>query len=135
LAVFAGTSVNAAAFALLLFQFGLALYAQAHSRHRNPSGFRYFPTAFFTMGQAIALTQAVSGFVNRIFNAGVDLILHGAIPCPSSGHNPCSFGSYVALTIAWLLFYGRVAAVSPFQHEAYPLLYLQVTKNHTKALQ
>jgi vacuolar-type H+-ATPase subunit I/STV1 len=135
LAVFAGPSVNAAAFALLFFQLGLALYAQAHTRHRNPPGLGYVPVAFFTMGQAIALTQAASGFVNRVFNTGVDLILHGAIPCPSSGHNPYSFGSYVVLTIAWLFFHGRVAAVSPFQHEAYPLLYLQVTKNHTKALQ
>jgi hypothetical protein len=105
LAVFTGAPVNAAAFALLFFQLGLALYAQAHTRHRNLPGLRYVPAAFFTMSQAIALTQPASGFVNRIFNAGVDLILHGAIPCPSSGHNPRSFGSYVVTTIAWLLLY------------------------------
>jgi hypothetical protein len=105
LAVFAGAPVNAAAFTLLFFQLGLALYAQAHARHCDPPGLRYVPAAFFTMSQAIALTQPASGFVNRIFNAGVDLILHGAIPCPSSGHNPRSFGSYVVTTIAWLLLY------------------------------
>jgi hypothetical protein len=64
----------------------LATHAQAHTGHCLASGFGNFGIAFLAMAEAGALRQSAAHALNPVFNCGVDLILNGAVTCPTCGH-------------------------------------------------
>jgi hypothetical protein len=64
----------------------LAINAQTHTRDGFTAGFRNGGIAFLAMFQTLAAGQFSACAGDGLFNAGVDLILHRAIPAPASGH-------------------------------------------------
>src|SRR5690606_32999250 len=85
LAVLAAAPVVPGAGLLLVQQF-LARYAQAHARNRQPPRLGDSLIAFLAMGKAGTLLQLASRPFDRVFDGCVNLVLHGAIACPSGCH-------------------------------------------------
>jgi hypothetical protein len=80
LTVLAAATINTACTGSLLFEGGLTLYAKPDSRDRLAACLRNSAVTFFAIGRALTLAQLASSALHLVFNAGVNLILNGAIP-------------------------------------------------------
>ncbi|QNM60294.1 hypothetical protein XHV734_1476 [Xanthomonas hortorum pv. vitians] len=65
----------------------LAIHAQVHARHCLAAGFGNRCVAVFAMRQARALMQLAPRTLDRIFDGGIDLVLHRPITRPSGRHD------------------------------------------------
>ena len=65
----------------------LAAYAQTYAGHGTSPRFRDGCLAFFTMGQPGAVAQLRTGALNGVVDGRVDLVLDGAVTCPTCGHD------------------------------------------------
>jgi hypothetical protein len=87
LTVLAATPVVAALAGLLLVVGFLAGDAQAHARQRLAPRLGDGGVAFFAMGQPRPLRQLTAGALDRVRDGGVDLVLYGAVACPTCSHD------------------------------------------------
>ena len=70
----------------LLIPLLLARHTQAHAGHRQLPRLGNRFIAFFAVTQARPARQLGAGALDRVLDAVVDLLLHGAVAGPSSGH-------------------------------------------------
>jgi hypothetical protein len=86
LAVLAAPSIIEVVVDIATVGFRLASDAAPRSRHRLPPRLWDFLAAVLAMGEAFVLAQITAGAGDRVFDARVDLVLHGSVASPANRH-------------------------------------------------
>jgi len=87
LTVFASAPVETAVTCMFPIVLFLAADTQTDARDSQAPGLWNRLPAFFTISQSFTAWQPAACMLDRIFDTGVNLFLHGAIACPTSGHD------------------------------------------------